>query len=118
MNEEYLKRALNFNECKKKGIEKIRTCFYRSCGQPYINSHILQKNGILSFITSNQHVWAWDINLFYDPKFRFKRNGINQAFRLIVFAITMMMSFLNELKVLKLISVITNLAYYSPLGPF
>jgi hypothetical protein len=80
MNGENRKHALNFHECKKKGIEKLKVCFYPNCNQPSINSHILQKNGILSSIASNQHVWEWDINLFYDPKFRFKRTGINQAF--------------------------------------
>lgn len=80
MEKEGIIRAKNFVECKNKGIDKIKTCFYPGCYELSINSHILQKNGILSTIASKQHVWEQDINPFYNPRFRFKWTGLNQAF--------------------------------------
>lgn len=80
MEKEDIIRAKNFVECKNKSIDKIKTCFYPGCNELSINSHILQKTGILSAIATNQHVWEQDINLFYNPRFKFKCTGINQAF--------------------------------------
>ena len=73
--------AKAFQDCKNKSINKITTCFYPGCKERSINSHILQKNGIISTIAENGHVYEIHINPYRKEEgIYFKRIGINDAF--------------------------------------
>lgn len=69
-----------FLDCKKKAIREIKTCYHPECNEKSINSHILQKNGILSSIAFDNHLWEHQINPFKTPHFYFKKTGINDIF--------------------------------------
>lgn len=70
----------NFIECKEKAISKIRKCFHPECSEKSINSHILQKNRILSSIAKDNHLWEFKINPFKSPYYYPKYTGINETF--------------------------------------
>ncbi|QYJ67145.1 hypothetical protein [Flavobacterium litorale] len=72
--------AKAFQDCKSNGINSINTCFYPNCSEKSINSHILQKNGIISSIAENSHVMEMQISKFKEEEHFFKRTGINIAF--------------------------------------
>ena len=74
------KLAKAFHTCQTQATKKINTCFHPDCEEESINSHILQKNGILSIIAEDQHVIEWRINKYKDSEYFFKRIGINVAF--------------------------------------
>lgn len=80
MHKEKIERAKRFVGCKEKAKSKIRTCFFPGCSNNSINSHILQKNGILSSIATNNHLWEIGINQFKTPVFQPQRIGINKIF--------------------------------------
>lgn len=67
-----------FVECKKKARTKIKTCYHPNCSNRSINSHILQKKGILSKITSNSKLWEIGIFPFKNPPFQPKEQGLNK----------------------------------------
>jgi hypothetical protein len=66
--------------CKAKAISSIKTCFHPNCCKQSINSHILQKNGILSQIAPNKHLWQIETDNFSDSLFVFKRRGLNEIY--------------------------------------
>ena len=72
--------AKALQSAKLKAIEQINTCFYPSCNKPSINSHILQKNGILSELVEDGHLMQMEINHFDENIHFFKRTGIKKAF--------------------------------------
>lgn len=72
--------AKSFNESKKKAKISIRKCYYPNCDDDSINSHLLQKNGILSSIETNGHLYQQVIDQFKTPPIYFKRIGINEVF--------------------------------------
>lgn len=72
--------AKAFHDCKTTGIKSIKKCFHPDCNQKSINSHILQKNGILSEIAEDSHVFEMQINKYNEKEHTFKRIGINKAF--------------------------------------
>ncbi len=74
---EYLKTT---TECKKKAEETIVTCFHPDCSDKSINSHLLQKNGILSKIAPNKHLWQLEIDNFSENQFNFRQRGLNEIF--------------------------------------
>jgi len=80
MNKDKIKFAKLFHESKKKAIKEIKTCYHPDCNLTSINSHILQKNGILSSIATDNHLWEHAINQFKEPHFYFKKTGINEIF--------------------------------------
>ncbi|GGE29085.1 hypothetical protein [Psychroflexus planctonicus] len=80
MTKEEIEFAKLFNECKSRAISKIDTCYHPNCNEKSINSHILQKNGILSTIAPDKHLWELEINSFKTPRFQFKRTGINRIY--------------------------------------
>ncbi|WBM76070.1 hypothetical protein [Saprospira grandis] len=80
MNKQDIKRAKINVKCRKKAIGEINTCFFPGCNQRSINSHILQKNGILSSIAPDNHLWEIGINLFKSPIFQLQKIGINKIF--------------------------------------
>lgn len=67
-------------KCKKAAIDSIFKCYFPGCTNASINSHILQKNGILSKMTGDSHLWEHTIDVFKEDVFVFKRNGINKLF--------------------------------------
>ena len=75
-----LKKAKIYVKCKQDAIKSITTCFYPGCNDDSINSHILQKNGILSSLATNGHLWEPIIHPFKQPAFKFKRQGINKVY--------------------------------------
>jgi len=81
MNSQFqIQVAKAWQNAKLTAIDQINTCFYPDCNKPSINSHILQKNGILSELEENGHVMQMEINPFGDNIHFFKRTGINKAF--------------------------------------
>jgi hypothetical protein len=69
-----------FQKCKLKAIEEMNTCLHPSCNENSINTHILQKNGILSTLENDRHLMEMGINPFQDEIHFFNRIGINKAY--------------------------------------
>lgn len=80
MNQQEINTARDFLTCKKNAIAKLNTCFYPGCEKKAINSHILQKNGMLSLIAKDGHLWEMVISPFRYPPFHFQKTGINKIF--------------------------------------
>lgn len=74
------KIASAFQKCKLKAINEIGTCYHPNCQKKSINSHILQKNGILSTLEKDGHVMEMGMNPFKDEIHFFNRIGINKTF--------------------------------------
>lgn len=72
--------AKAFHDCKTTASKNIKICFHPECNEKSINSHILQKNGILSSIAEENHVVEMQINKYDDEVHSFKKIGINKAF--------------------------------------
>jgi hypothetical protein len=73
-----LKDRLNRTFSKTK--EASRICSVPGCTKTAINSHILQKNGILNSISEQNHVRLLGHDFFKDNLAFFKRVGVNEAF--------------------------------------
>jgi hypothetical protein len=58
----------------------IKECCYQSCNKKSIASHILQKNGILSRIAENNHLYTMETDFLYSQLASFKKIGINDIF--------------------------------------
>jgi len=69
-----------FSKCFNKAIKNLNVCYHPKCTKKSINSHLLQKNGILSKIAPDKHLWQLGINHFKEPIHTFERKGINQIF--------------------------------------
>lgn len=80
MNKQFIEDAKITSNCKKKAVSKINTCYHPECNKKSINSHILQKNGFLSLIAKDKHIWMQDIDSFSKPQFIFKKIGIKKAY--------------------------------------
>lgn len=80
MTQEELEFAKLFKECTNKSISSIKTCYHPECEEKSINSHLLQKNGILSSIAIDSHLWHMEIDNFKNPYFSFKRSGLNKVY--------------------------------------
>lgn len=80
MNVDKIKFSKLFHESKKSAKKKINKCYHPNCSEKSINSHILQKNGILSSIAKENHLWEHVLNQFKEPHYQFKRTGINEIF--------------------------------------
>jgi len=74
------KKAAAFQKCKLKAIDGIITCFHPNCNENSINTHILQKNGILSSLENDRHLMEMGINPFREDIHYFNRIGINKAY--------------------------------------
>ncbi|MBE7630513.1 hypothetical protein [Tenacibaculum piscium] len=79
-NEQEKKQAAAFQKCKLKATNEIKTCFHPDCNENSINTHILQKNGILSSLENERHLMEMGINPFLDEIHYFNRIGINKAY--------------------------------------
>lgn len=69
-----------YQEARIKSIKNIKNCFYPDCNEYSINSHILQRNGILSSISEDSHVMQVEINQFREPNVYIKKSGLKEAF--------------------------------------
>jgi hypothetical protein len=78
MNKKQIQNQLN--KLLQKAKNKNRVCCVQGCEEPAINSHILQKNGILSGISTNGHIMTNESDFLKEELFFFKRAGINQTF--------------------------------------
>ena len=68
MTKEEIEAAKLLTKCKSSAISQINTCYHPSCTDKSINSHILQKNGILSTIAEERHLWEMGIDNFKKPQ--------------------------------------------------
>lgn len=68
------------NRLFHKAINKNRNCCYPNCENTAINSHILQKNGILSSIANDRHIYVSKTNFFNSELFFFTKSGLNVTF--------------------------------------
>lgn len=80
MTQEKIEFAKLYVKCKNEGIDSVDTCYFPGCENKSINSHILQKNGILSTIATEGHLWEHTIDQFKEGVFKFKKRGLNQVF--------------------------------------
>ena len=69
-----------FTDCRNKSVETTNHCFYPGCKNKSINSHILQKNGILSSISKDRHLWEYKVDHFKKPYIEFKNTGLNKIY--------------------------------------
>ena len=74
-----------FTDCAKRAKEQINICMYPGCTEKSINSHILQKNGILSSIADDQHLWESAVNHFKKEYIGFQKRGINKIYTFLGF---------------------------------
>jgi hypothetical protein len=66
-------------KCRTAAKNKIKKCFYPGCNEKSINSHILQRKGILDKISTDSHLWTFRNNHQKD-ELEFKRVGLRKAF--------------------------------------
>jgi hypothetical protein len=64
----------------KQAKNSTRSCLYKDCGSNAINSHLLQRRGIISEIEENNHIIEFAIDQFKDNTFYFKSTGWKDAF--------------------------------------
>lgn len=62
----------------ERGLKK--QCYYPGCNEKQINSHILQKNGVLSEIAEKRHVYSPITNKFRSETYVIQKIGINDAY--------------------------------------
>ncbi|MGZ5303629.1 MAG: hypothetical protein ACXWDO_05925, partial [Bacteroidia bacterium] len=76
------KEVTNFVEkLRKKTFEAKRVCLAKDCDSFAINSHLLQKRGIINNISDNTNqVYELSYDLFKPNHVIFKRRSINDAF--------------------------------------
>jgi len=60
-----------------KALTRKRICCHPECKNFAINSHILQKNGILSGIATNGHIYVLRSDFLNPDIFYFKKSGLN-----------------------------------------
>ncbi|MCD9855568.1 hypothetical protein LUD75_12660 [Epilithonimonas sp. JDS] len=77
-----------FTDCAKKAKEQTNLCMYPGCSEKAINSHIMQKNGILSSLSNDQHLWESAVDHFNAEYIGFKRKGINKIYTFLGFCNT------------------------------
>lgn len=80
MKTQHPKIAKIFTDCEKKAKSETNICMHPNCEKKAINSHILQKNGILSSISVDKHLWEWGIDHFKQEYAKFQRKGINKIY--------------------------------------
>lgn len=69
--------ALDKIDIKAKSANRI--CLENNCSSSAINSHILQKNGILNTITKDSHLYTLKVNVIQGQA-KFNKIGINNIF--------------------------------------
>lgn len=74
-----------FSDCSKQAREQTNICMYPGCTEKSINSHIMQKNGILSSIADDKHLWESGVDHFKKEFIGFQRKGINKIYTFLGF---------------------------------
>lgn len=69
-----------FTDCNQKAKESTNECMFPGCNEKSINSHIMQKNGILSTISDDRHLWESGVDHFKQEYIGFKKKGINKIY--------------------------------------
>ncbi|QOG88770.1 hypothetical protein HUE46_01340 [Flavobacterium columnare] len=77
---ENTKIAKIFADCAQQAKDKTNICMFPGCTKKSINSHIMQKNGILSSIAEDNHLWELKIDNFKQEYIGFKKDGINKIY--------------------------------------
>lgn len=76
--EKRIRSIIRDNELKAK--RKKRKCFIPDCDENSISSHLLQKNGMLSRLTTDDnHLFQFGIDTFKPQLFFFEKIGANEA---------------------------------------
>lgn len=78
MTDREIKRKIIKHEVSTR--KKKRKCFLTNCDENSIASHLLQKNGILNRIATNNHLYKFGIDPYKENLFYFEKIGINKAF--------------------------------------
>jgi len=74
------KTIAELEKLRQKSMRINRNCFEKGCNSKSIDSHILQKNGVISRITEKGYVTECVLNPFKEYHLKFKRTGINEVF--------------------------------------
>jgi len=75
------KRLAIIENHRKKAAARSRKCFESDCDSFAIDSHLLQKNGIINRIAEDRHVYEFAYSTFTIPyHLQFQRRGINKVF--------------------------------------
>jgi hypothetical protein len=75
------KRFIIIEENRKNALNQNRTCFEYGCHSLAIESHLLQKNGIIDRIADDRHVYEFIASTYAEPyHLKFQRRGINKVF--------------------------------------
>lgn len=80
LSKEEIEFAKAYKECFNKAVNSITNCFHPECPNKSINSHILQKNGILSSIAPSRHLMWHGVDHFQEGMMKFIKTGINDAY--------------------------------------
>lgn len=80
MKTEHPKIAKIFTDCANKAKSETNICMHPNCNEKAINSHIMQKNGILSSIADDKHLWESSIDHFKKEYTRLHKKGINKIY--------------------------------------
>ncbi|REC39990.1 hypothetical protein DRF69_20600 [Chryseobacterium sp. 5_R23647] len=80
MDSHFINKARQYIKCKNSSRKRIKECFYPGCLNESINSHVLQRKGILDQISTDSHLWTFEKDVFYENEFAFKRTGLKKAF--------------------------------------
>jgi hypothetical protein len=65
---------------RKQLVKRDKNCLNKSCSQPAINSHLLQRNGILNFIATNGNIIQLSSDVDFDATaFRFQKRRVGKA---------------------------------------
>lgn len=77
-------QKFKLQELWKKAKNKNRICLYGNCKEPAIKSHVLQKNGILREISTDNHLIELRPFVIHDPsepsKNLFNKTGVNNVY--------------------------------------
>lgn len=78
-------KAKHFHElrqivnCRIHAENNTNRCYHPACIKDAINSHILQRNGMLSVIAEDSHLWEIEVDNYRSEFYHFKRNGLKQV---------------------------------------
>ena len=85
--------------------EKKRKCIVDNCQNFAINSHILQKNGIINLICENRHFYILGLTDFFKPQaifdspIQFRKIGINEGLSFPLFCNTHDTELFNDIEI-------------------
>ena len=68
------------DKLNKRAKQAKRKCLYKGCNSHAIESHLLQRQGVISEIIESNHVIELTLDLFKNPPLVFKSIGWKQAF--------------------------------------